>query len=499
MDIRSQRLWQRGMLHSRQGNLAPAQASFEALLAVNPASVAARIGLAQLQARQGRFFAATRLARDAQALAPEQVEVLTLLARCLLMSGEPEAARALATQALALPRENAVVLDALGALMTRLDEQALAIELFDRAIALQPENASLHFNRALAQKEFGLLAGAERDLERCLQSRPGHGKAHWTLAQMLPRGPVDNHVARLREQLELAPAGGAQEEMLSLALFKELDDLGRHDEAWPALERGFGSRRGRWSAVGHDPRAATDALLRTCDEEFPIAGAGRGTNPPVFVIGMPGAGVALLGKLLSRHSKLHHLGVQQAFSRHLSAAIGRDSIAAFDAAAYEQCAGVDFEALGKRYLQAVTPAGSKQLLVCESRPMNFQLAAFIARALPAARFLHVTRDPIDNCLSILAHPGGESSLPGHDPARLASSYLDYRRLMLHWDRLLQGRTMEVSYESLVERPEMILRVVCSFLGIRYGSALRTGLMLHSRGIGRGRRYLARLPALAALE
>ena len=130
--------------------------------------------------------------------------------------------------------------------------------------------------------------------------------------------------------------------------------------------------------------------------------------------------------------------------------------------------------------------------------MNFQLAAFIARALPGARFLHVTRDPVDNCLSILARPGGEASLPSHDAGRLASAYLDYRRVMLHWDRLLPGRLFEVSYESLVEKPETVLRVLCAFLGIRYGSALRTGLMLHARGIGRGERYLDRLPALRAL-
>jgi hypothetical protein len=246
-----------------------------------------------------------------------------------------------------------------------------------------------------------------------------------------------------------------------------------------------------------DPRATTDALLRVCDDKFAVAAPGKPSAPPLFIVGMPGSGVAMLGRLLSRHSKIHHLGSQEPFLRLLSAALGRDSTSNLDAAALEQCARLDFAALGARYLAAVAPPGGQQL-VCESRPMNFQLAAFIARALPKARFLHVTRDPVDTCLSILGRPGGESSLPAHDPGRMASAYLDYRRLMLQWDRLLPGRMIEVSYESLVERPEMILRVVCSFIGVRYGSALRTGLMLHPRGIGRGARYLDRLPALKAL-
>ena len=498
MDARSQRLWERGMAHFRVGNATAAQVAFESMLAIDPASGPALFRLSQLQARQGRYFAAAALAQRAAERSPVRVEVLAHLARCRLNTGRPELARAVVTRALGLPRENAVQLDALGVVMTRLDEQALAIELFDQAIGLQPELAALYFNRALAQRLFGHLGEAERDLEKCVALNAAHAKAHWALAELLPRGPIDNHIVRLRAQLDIAKPGSSQEEMLALSLFRELDDLGRPEEAWPALERGIGSRRGRWLATGLNPRAVSDALLRACDDDLPIPAPVRTKVAPLFVFGMPGSGVAMLGTLLSRHSKVHHLGALSPFARLLSEAIDRDSAAPFDAAAVAKFGKVDFEALGREYLASVTPAGARELLVCESRPMNFQLLPFIARALPNARFLHVTRDPIDNCVSILGRPGGELSLPAHDPGPLASAYLDYRRLMLHWGELLPGRIMEVSYESLVERPETVLRVVCASIGLRYGSALRTGLQLHARGIGRGARYFRHLPALAAL-
>ena len=111
--------------------------------------------------------------------------------------------------------------------------------------------------------------------------------------------------------------------------------------------------------------------------------------------------------------------------------------------------------------------------------------------------LHMVRDPVDTCVSILGHAAGDVILPSHDPAELAACYLDYHRLMEHWQQVLPGRIMDVNYESLIEKPDMILRVVCAFLGIRYASALRMGLKLHQRSIGRGQRYLAGLPALAA--
>ena len=498
MDARSRRLWERGMGHFQVGNLAAARAAFEAMLALEPDSGAALLRLSLIDARLGKFQAAVALAQRALEREPDSIGVLAHLARTRLMTGRPEAARAVATRALALPRTNQVALDTLGVVMTRLDEQALAIELFDQAIELSPAKASLYFNRAQAQRLFGQLAGAERDLEKCVELNPGHGKAHWALAEMLPRGPVDNHVGRLRRQLSLAPPGTGLEELLALSLFRELDDLGRYEEAWSALERGVASRRQRWLGTGQNPRAVTDALLQATSDAFAIPVPARTKLTPVFVFGMPGSGVALLGKVLSRHSKVHHLDGMSPFAALLSERIGRDSMAPFDAAEVKRFGEVDFEALGREYLAAVTPAGARELLVCESRPMNYQLVPFIARALPNARFLHLTRDPVDTCVSILARPGGEPGLPAHEPGRLTSSYLDYRRLMLRWGELLPGRIMEISYESLVERPETVLRVICGSIGLRYGSALRTGLDLHARSIGRGARYFQQLPALAAL-
>ena len=88
-------------------------------------------------------------------------------------------------------------------------------------------------------------------------------------------------------------------------------------------------------------------------------------------------------------------------------------------------------------------------------------------------------------------------MPSGDPAALARYYLQYHRLMQHWHQILPGRLMDIDYESLVSKPDMVLRVVCSFLGIRYGSSLRMGLSLHTRSIGRGRRYAEQLPELDA--
>ena len=484
------------MTNFQQGNMEAAQANFETFLAREPDSGPARFRLSLVHARRGRFLAAIELGRQALHEEPDRVELLAHLARCHIACGQPETARSLATRALSLPREKPIVLDSLGVVMTRLDEQALAMELFDQAIALDAGQSALYFNRGLALKQFGLPEEAERDFEHCLSLDPAHAKAHWALATLRTQDLASNHLQRLRDRLLVKPESPADEEFLALALSKELDDMSDLDGAAHALLRGIASRRGRASASMHGRADRTDTLMSVCGEQFFRHPSPAKDGPaPVFVLGMPRSGVALLGKLLSRHSKIHHLGLQPVFSRLLSHRLGRDSRRAFDAAAFEQSRALDFDELGRFYLAETSSAGGKQLITCESQPMNFELAGFIARALPGARMLNMVRDPLDNCVSILGHAGGESSLPSHDPGELAASYIDQQRLLRHWHHLLPGRIMDVDYESLVEKPEMVLRVICSFLGIRYASSLRTRLQLHQRSLGRGLRYAGVLPGL----
>lgn len=494
MDVRARKLWQRGLDHFNLGHMEAAQAHFESFLARQPGSAPARFQLSLVHARRGRYLAAIALARAAMTLETPRIELLAHLARCHLACGHLLRAREMAIQAMAMGRDNAVVLGSLAAVMAKLDEQAAAMELFDQAIAMEPNQATLYFNRALALRQSGLIDAAEGDLEDCLARNPAHGKAHWTLAGLRTQEALHNHVPRLRRQLEHTAQSARERDMLQLALFKELDDLGDTDGARSVLERSLAGRLRR--EARHED--FTDQLLRVfADKPDPPARSTPASAAPIFIFGMPRAGVALLGGVLARHSRIQPLGRQPVFLRLLAEALGDDSMRAFDAAALAKFATLDALALGRRYLSEVSMGAGQAIANCESYPMNFQLAGLIARALPNARMLHLLRDPLDTCVSILAHPGGEGSLQQLEPGELAAGYLDYHRLMQHWHQTLPGRIMDVRYESLVEKPEMVLRVVCGFLGLRYGSALRMGLQLHQRSIGRGHRYVDQVPALAA--
>jgi tetratricopeptide (TPR) repeat protein len=490
MDNRIQQLWRRGLDHLRIGNLEAAQACFEGVLLREPTHAAALLRLATIHLRRGAHATAIQFAEQALALTPGRMEVLALLARAHLASASLARARDSAVRALDCPRENLAVVESLGMVLSQLGEHASAIEMFDAAIAMSAPAAVLFFNRAIAHRSVGNMAAYEQDILACLTLDSGHTKAHWHLAQLRRQGIGGGHATSLPQLMARAPRDRVQYEILGLSLFQELDSLGRYEEAWKILEDVLASRQLQPAR----PLVDWPALRQVIDGPLPAPTEARG---PVFIIGLPRSGVAVLGRLLERHPKLRSLGSVPAFSLRLDAALSRSAAAVShwqNSGAAAALHELDFDALGRDYLEHVAVDAGP--MIFESHPINALLAGAIARALPQARFLHVTRDPMDNALSLLTLPRADAGLENEDVPRLLRALACHQQMMRHWQENLPGRIMDVQYESLVQKPEMVLRVACAFLGLRFKADLDTH-ELHDRCIGRVEPYAKRLQAIAA--
>jgi hypothetical protein len=353
------------------------------------------------------------------------------------MTGRPEAARAIATRALALPRDNAVLLDRLGASHDALDEQALAIECSTRRSRCSPARLRCYFNRALAQKHFGQLAGAERDLEKCLALNPAHGKAHWALAEMLPRGPVDNHVrrcARSCSSRRRQRAGGdscrcrcSANSTTSAATRKPGRARARHRQPARALAPRGAAIRARFRRAAAGPAGAIPRR----------PGARRSRR--CSCSGMPGSGVRCSARCC-RGIRRCTTSAPVALRAPAVASDRARQLAPFDAAAIERFARVDFDALGRDTWPRSARRGARTAGVRE--PADELPAGALHRARAAQRALPARHPRPDRQLRVDPRPSRRrASLPRTTrPARLA--YLDYRRLMLHWGELLPGRIME---------------------------------------------------------
>lgn len=493
MERRSERLLHRGIAHYRAGEIGAAQACFEAVLAREPDNGPAMFRLSILAEKRGRHAQALELIMRVPGHESSRQEVLCQRARAQLSNGLVHEAKASVEQAIAFPLDKPALLDSLGIVLSQLGEPLRAHKLFEQAIALSPGRSFLHYNCALALRSLDRNADAEKHLETCLTLQPRHAKAHLALAEMRSQDAPYDHVERLRRRWESRNETEGGDELIALALYRELDDLGRHAEAWEMLQQAMALRRQR----AHLP--VSEGLWSLVSGE-PIDETAGTNNPaplptPVFVVGLPRSGVEVLARRLAQHSEVRRAVPQSAFFREMARATGRDATAAVDSELLASTSPDSDETIARRLRAVASRDGGAVWL--HAQPLDFLLVGRIARALPDARFLHMQRDPRDVLLAQLAQPSpwppaSEAAPPLHDAEALADYCGRYRELMQHWHARLPGRILDVQYESLVEKPEMLLRVACAFIGLAYQPGLRFGPRLHATRIGRAPAYAGRL-------
>lgn len=343
-----------------------------------------------------------------------------------------------------------------------------ALAMAEAGIARAPANAALLH----VLGNFRLFSGRSEEARGCYEASLRSDPLLFQNSLMLAGiGPIDeqhNHVERLKSQLRTARPGGNGEVYLSFALHKELHELGRHEEAWHALERGCAAKRRQIEYRPEADAALVAALEARCDAAFVRAGSSI-VQPhiPIFIIGMHRSGTTLLERMLSGHPLVGDAGETSAFHAEMELATDLSAPAGPTAELVMASGSVDFDEVARGYARRARWLSRGKPFFTEKLPQNFLNVGFIARALPQAKFLHLVRDPMDTCFSNLRQLFSGAALYSYDQTELADFYLLYRRTMAHWRKVLPGRVLDIPYEQLVADPEGMARRVADYCGLGF--------------------------------
>ena len=138
-------------------------------------------------------------------------------------------------------------------------------------------------------------------------------------------------------------------------------------------------------------------------------------------------------------------------------------------------------------------------------PGNFRLLGLIHLALPNASIIHVSRNPIDTCLSCFSKLFTAEQNFTYDLAELGRYHCAYQALMAYWHRvLLANRILEVQYEDVINDLPGQARRIISHCGlewdsrclsfhkterpVRTASAVQVRQPLYQSSVGRWRAY-----------
>jgi len=418
--------------------------------------------------RLGRADEARALAEQAIAGARVCLPMHGFLASVLVSLGRRADAAAVVQEALALAEGGADACDGLAFVCAELGRHEQANRLYRRATELGDADPRFWYNLACSERSFGRLEAAEAACERALELDETHYESGLLRSELRVQSAAANHVAALRAQLQRAAADYRAQVFLGYALGKELDDLGRYDEAFAAFARAAAARRSRLDYdVGEDQRKL--ARIAAC---YPAAALGQGAAPAgdsarcIFIVGLPRSGTTLLERILTGLAGVRSNGETNNFSRALLQATGGAGGAGEDLFARAAAADPARVAAGYRRLAGVTGTEA----VIEKMPLNYLYLGAIRRALPHARLLLLRRSPLDSCFAMYRTLFGAAYPFSYELTELARYCGAYERLVAHWRAALGQDLHEVVYEELVADPRTVGARIAGHCGLAWDEA-----------------------------
>jgi hypothetical protein len=334
-------------------------------------------------------------------------------------------------------------------------------------------------------QEQGKIAEARTCFEQAIAAAPKQASFHFALAGTARLTQGDPSLARmlaLADQISALP--DPDKIVLHYALGKALSDAGEPQRAFSHLLAGSALRRAQLTYDEPTTLGLLDRARVVFSATFMRSREGHGvpTAAPIFILGIPGAGLTLVEQILASHQAVRTLAGRDLFPT-AAKALGDEAAAPRYPDSVLTWSDERLQAIGYRYLQDIeAQASTTAAVIAPARPSGTPLACFTDKAaanislvglihlvFPQARIIHVCRDPVDTCLSCFGSMGDR--IYGYDLGELGRYYRGYQRLMQHWHEVLPpARMLDVRYEDMVTGTEAEVGRILAYCGLEWDTA-----------------------------
>ncbi|MDE2133896.1 MAG: sulfotransferase [Alphaproteobacteria bacterium] len=488
------------VLHS-MGRHGEALSCLQRSLALDPDSLETHVLLGNVLAALGRHDEAVAAFEKALELRPDVASTLNNLGNSLGALGRHEQALACFERALAVQptfvlahynfgmalaalsrHEEAVAhfrivasewpghpgaLYNLGNSLSAAFRAAEALEVFEQLLAIDSRVMPAHLGAGNALQALGRFTEARGAYERALALAPDVPTLHRAVAEIKQFREGDPQLKAM-EALARDMARFPEQERISLhfALAKAYDDLGQHMSAFEHLRSGNALKR---RTIVYDEAAQLGALhdiesAFTADLMQARRGQGDPSELPVFILGMPRSGTTLIEQVLASHPRAFGAGEL----RHLLDLVEEGHAGARFPFDFASLSDEGLFRLGSLYAARLKSHAPQADRIADKLPANFRYVGLIHLALPKARIIHVSRDPVDTCFSCYSKLFVNGLEFTCDLGELGRYYRAYEILMAHWRRILpEGAMIEVQYEDLVADFETQARRIVEYCGLEW--------------------------------
>ncbi len=454
------------------GKWPAAEAALKAHLAVKPKDPLALLLLTRIYNRHLRrpreaLLVVERLLKVAPAAATSHQEAAETF--CNLRTLDQAVAHA--EKAMALAPRNPDVLYVAGTVYDMDEQFETAIRILQKALAIRPDHLESRLLLASSLRGAGQMDACLTLCREIFADNPDNFHLQMIYNRACKQSADDPIFQHLRDNL--VPGARAANSRFMAPLLKYLakgeDDIGDYDAAFTHF-----TEAKKRAAQTHDAfayaRFVSDHLSLTRGDFFGSTGAAG--ESPVFIVGLPRCGSTLLEQILSSHPQIAGIG-ESTLLRSIRDQLGpQDGDGAGMVRLIRSMTAEQAVEAGQAYLSgSARKAGQPQAQrIVDKLLHNYEVLGLIAKLLPNARVLHATRDPMDHCVSMYMQPLSEWHSYTTDLTSLGRYFVQYRRLMAHWETALPLKMMEVPYEGVVADTEGMARKVIAFLGLEWDDA-----------------------------
>lgn len=450
---------------------------------------------------------------------PKDTDALNLKAGILQRLGDLSQAERLLSQCIDRPAckfNYAVILRRQGKLDT-------ALVHLDELLRDHPQNALFSDQKAKVLREIGKHAEALIIRRALTQDFPNSVEFWLRYGDSLRgAGSQDDSIAAYQKVIELEPSlTGAYMRLSDLKVYRFTNTdiekmeaqlaryaLSTDDRAniHFALGKAYGQQTLHSKAFQHyakanalrrlnldaDPERLT-THRRNCEQLFTKSFFetrkrwGCTTRGPIFIVGMPRSGSSLVEQILSSHSAIEGLEELSALSDVVVSQISRKARdsergglvnPAFLESKNEDLHGYPrvfeqldedaFRSMGEEYLNLIQGRllpGSHYFT--DKTLSNFGHVGPIHVMLPNARIIDVRRFPLDCGWSCFTNHFPSGMHFSYKLSDIGHHYVNYAKLMAHFDRALPGVIYRVTYEDLIADPESEVRRLLDYLELPF--------------------------------
>jgi len=356
-----------------------------------------------------------------------------------------------------------------------------AVAEYRQVLSMQPGHLGALSGMAHMLKTMGRPEESIATYKECIHRSPHHTEAWWGLANMktyhFDDGEIQEMLRSLSESRQKPePASrwltSTPEVNLCNALGVAFEGKGDYDRAFEYFMRGNRMRR---LDEPYDPvhtEQLCDRIINTFDSDFLKEKSGHGCSDKdaIFIVGLPRTGSTLIEQILASHSEVdgtHELPELSRICHSLP-------ITSFDRSQYpENVTALKTDALaatGNDYMERTRKYRTGKLRFTDKNLGNFMHIGLLHLILPNAKIIHAVRHPLDTCLGCYKQLFARGQSFSYDLVELGEYYVQYQRLMDHWDKVLPGKVLHVNYEQLVGDLEPQVRQMLKHCGLPWEAA-----------------------------